>query len=88
VWLYEVWLYRGLTVYRLIKILFKVLISIWKNTFSQIIYQENIINLKIRDDSWNIGCKQNHIMITFYLLNKKKEVLNLITNISNYYLFL
>lgn len=65
----------GNGVYRSIKTLLEVLISIWKNTSPQILNQGDTINLKIGGDGRNVGRKQNHVMITFCILNEGKEVL-------------
>ena len=65
----------GNGVYRSIKTLLEVLISTWKNTSPRILNQGDTINLKIGGDGRNVGCKQNHVMITFCLLNEGKEVL-------------
>ena len=59
--------------YRSIQTLLKVLISIWKNASPPILNQGDTINLKIRGDGRNVGRKQNHVMITFCLLNEKKK---------------
>jgi hypothetical protein len=61
--------------YRSIQTLLKELISIWKNTSPLILNQGDTINLKISGDGRNVGRKQKHVMITFCLLNEKKEVL-------------
>jgi hypothetical protein len=61
--------------YKSIQTLLKVLISVWKNTSLPILNQGDTINLKIGDDGRNVGRKQKHVMITFCILNKKKEVL-------------
>ena len=65
----------GNGVYRSIKTLLEVLISTWKNTSPRILNQGDTINLKIGGDGRNVGRKQNHVMITFCLLNEGKEVL-------------
>jgi hypothetical protein len=65
----------GNGVYRSIQTLLKVLISVWKNTSPPILNQGNTINLKIGGDGRNVGRKQKHVMITFCILNEKKEVL-------------
>ncbi len=61
--------------YRSIQTLLKVLISVWKNTFPPILNQGDTIKLKIGGDGRNVGRKQKHVMMTFCLLNEKKEVL-------------
>jgi len=61
--------------YRSIQTLLKVLISVWKNTSPPILNQGDTINLKIGGDGRNVGRKQKHVMITFCILNEKKEVL-------------
>ena len=65
----------GNGVYRSIQTLLKVLISVWKNTSPPILNQGDTINLKIGGDGQNVGRKQKHVMITFCILNEKKEVL-------------
>ena len=65
----------GNSAYRSIQTLLKVLISVWKNTSPSILNQGDTISLKIGGDGQNVGRKQKHVMMTFCLLNEKKEVL-------------
>ncbi|GES82257.1 hypothetical protein GLOIN_2v1810931 [Rhizophagus clarus] len=62
----------GNGVYRSIRSLLKILIPIWNKLILQ---PGNTINLKLGGDSKNVGRKQNYVMITICLLNKKDEVL-------------
>ena len=55
--------------------LLKVLIPIWKAGETSIIIPGNTIYIKLGGDGRNVGRKQNHVMITFCLLNEGKEVL-------------
>ncbi len=55
--------------------LLKKLIPIWKIGENPIITLGDTLYIKLNGDDWNISKKQNHIMMTFYLLNEGDEVL-------------
>lgn len=61
--------------FRSILSLLKVLIPIWKVGESPVIIPGDTLYIKIGGDGRNVGRKQNHVMMTFCLLNEKKEVL-------------
>ena len=61
--------------FRSILDLLKVLIPIWKAGQNPVIIPGDTLYIKIGGDGRNVGRKQNHVMITFCLLNEKKEVL-------------
>ncbi|CAG8487509.1 10688_t:CDS:2 [Funneliformis mosseae] len=60
----------GNGIYRSIRSLLKIFIPIWSKSVLQL---GDTINLKLGGDGRNVGCKQNHVMITVYLLNEKDE---------------
>ena len=55
--------------------LFRSLIPIWKAGENPIIIPEDTLYIKLSGDRQNVGRKQNHVMITFCLLNEGDEVL-------------
>ena len=55
--------------------LLKVLIPIWKSGENPVIFPGNILYVKLGGDGRNVGRKQNHVMVTFCLLNEGDEVL-------------
>ena len=55
--------------------LLKVLIPIWKTGENPIIVPGNTLYIKLGGDGRNVGRKQNHVMLTFCLLNEGEEVL-------------
>jgi hypothetical protein len=61
--------------FRSILSLLKVLIPIWKVGESPVIIPGDTLYIKFGGDGRNVGRKQNHVMMTFCLLNEKKEVL-------------
>jgi len=65
----------GNGVYRSVRTLLQVLIPIWTKPSSPILYIGDTINLKLSGDGRNVGRKQNHVMLTFCLLNEQDEVL-------------
>jgi hypothetical protein len=65
----------GNGVYRSVRTLFQTLIPIWNKSVLPILQSGDIINLKLSGDGRNMGHKQNHVMLTFCLLNEKDEVL-------------
>ena len=62
----------GNGVYRSILSLLKILIPIWNKSILQ---PGDTINLKLGGNGRNVGRKQNHVMMTVCLLNKKDKVL-------------
>jgi len=60
---------------RSLSTLLNILIPIWKSGENPIIIPENTLYIKLGGDGRNVGRKQNHIMVTFCLLNEGKEVL-------------
>ncbi|EXX58808.1 hypothetical protein RirG_194510 [Rhizophagus irregularis DAOM 197198w] len=65
----------GNGVYQSIRTLLQTLIPIWNKSVSPILQPGDTINLKLSGDGRNVDHKQNHVMLTFCLLNKKDEVL-------------
>ncbi len=61
--------------FRSLLTLLKVLIPIWKAGENPVIIPGNTLYIKLGGDGRNVGRKQNHVMITFCLLNEGKEVL-------------
>ncbi|CAB4429530.1 unnamed protein product [Rhizophagus irregularis] len=61
--------------FRSLLTLFKALIPIWKAGENPVIIPGNTLYIKLGGDGRNVGRKQNHVMITFCLLNEGKEVL-------------
>ena len=55
--------------------LLKKLIPICKIRENPIITLRDTLYIKLSEDDWNISRKQNHIMMTYYLLNKGNEML-------------
>jgi len=55
--------------------LLKVLLSIWKAEQNPVIIPGDILYIKLGGDGKNVGRKQNHVMLTFCLLNEGDEVL-------------
>ena len=60
--------------YRSLSTLLKILIPIWKVGESPIIVPGDTPYIKLGGDGRNVGRKQNHVMITFCLLNEKDKV--------------
>ncbi len=65
----------GNRAFRSLLILLKKLIPIWKIGENPIITLRDTLYIKLSEDDWNISRKQNHIMMTYYLLNKGNEML-------------
>jgi hypothetical protein len=65
----------GNGVYRSVRTLLQTLIPIWNKSVPPILQQGDTINLKLSGDGRNVGRKQNHVMLTFCLLNERDEVL-------------
>jgi hypothetical protein len=61
--------------FRSLSTLLKVLIPIWKSGENPVIFPGNTLYVKLGEDGKNVGRKQNHVMITFCLLNEGDEVL-------------
>ena len=61
--------------YRSLSILLKILIPIWKAGTNPTIVPGDTLHIKLGGDGRNVGRKQNHVMITFCLLNEGGEVL-------------
>lgn len=61
--------------FRSISDLLKILISVWKSDENSIIIPGDTLYIKLGGDGRNVGRKQNHVMITFCLLNEGDEVL-------------
>ena len=61
--------------FRSILDLLNTLIPIWKAGENPVIISGDTLHIKIGGDGRNVGRKQNHVMITFCLLNEKKGVL-------------
>jgi hypothetical protein len=61
--------------FRSILDLLNTLIPIWKAGENPVIIPGDTLHIKIGGDGRNVGRKQNHVMITFCLLNEKKGVL-------------
>ncbi|PKC57652.1 hypothetical protein RhiirA1_401244 [Rhizophagus irregularis] len=61
--------------YRSLSILLKVLIPVWKGGKNPVIISGDTLYIKLGGDSRNVERKQNHVMITFCLLNEKDNVL-------------
>jgi len=61
--------------FRSIFSLLKTLILIWKTGENPVIIPGDTLYIKLGGDGRNVGRKQNHVMMTFCLLNEKKEVL-------------
>jgi len=61
--------------FRSLLTLLKVLIPIWKAGENPVIIPGNTLYIKLGSDGRNVRRKQNHVMITFCLLNEGKEVL-------------
>ncbi|RGB22479.1 hypothetical protein C1646_776025 [Rhizophagus diaphanus] len=57
----------GNGVYRSIRNLLQILIPIWNSSNPPILQPENTINLKLGEDGRNVGCKQNHVMMTVFI---------------------
>ncbi len=61
--------------FRSLSTLLKKLIPIWKMGENPIITSGDTLYIKLGGDGRNVGRKQNHVMITFCLLNEGNEVL-------------
>ncbi len=61
--------------FRSLSTLLKKLIPIWKIGENPIITPGDTLYIKLGGDGRNVGRKQNHVMITFCLLNEGNEVL-------------
>ncbi|PKY62503.1 hypothetical protein RhiirA4_489062, partial [Rhizophagus irregularis] len=61
--------------FRSLLTLLNVLIPIWKSGEKPIIKLGDTLYIKLGGDGHNVGRKQNHVMITFCLLNEEDEVL-------------
>ena len=65
----------GNGVYRSIRNLLQIFIPIWNKSNPPTLQPGNTVYLKLGGDGRNVGRKQNHVMITIYLLNERDEVL-------------
>ncbi|CAG8691634.1 25064_t:CDS:2 [Cetraspora pellucida] len=65
----------GNGVYRSIKSVLDILLPIWKHSSPPILISEDTNRLKLGDNGYNVGHKQNYVMITFCLLNEGSQVL-------------
>ncbi|PKY30620.1 hypothetical protein RhiirB3_447790 [Rhizophagus irregularis] len=61
--------------YRSLSTLLKILIPVWKGRENPVIIPGDILHIKLGGDGRNVGRKQNHVMVTFCLLNEKDDVL-------------
>ncbi|RHZ83398.1 hypothetical protein Glove_95g68 [Diversispora epigaea] len=61
--------------FRSLATLLKILIPIWKKGENPVIIPGDTLYIKLEGDGRNVGRKQNHVMITFCLLNEGEEVL-------------
>lgn len=61
--------------FRSLLTLLKILIPIWKSGENPVIFPGDTLYIKLGGDGRNVGRKQNHVMITFCLLNEGDEVL-------------
>ncbi|RHZ87714.1 hypothetical protein Glove_31g20 [Diversispora epigaea] len=61
--------------FRSLVTLLKILIPIWKKGKNPVIIPGDTLYIKLEGDGRNVGRKQNHVMITFCLLNEGEEVL-------------
>jgi hypothetical protein len=61
--------------FRSLLVLLKTLIPIWKAGENPIIIPGDTLYIKLGGDGRNVGRKQNHVMMTFCLLNERDEVL-------------
>lgn len=61
--------------YRSLSTLLKILIPVWKERENPVIIPGDILYIKLGGDGRNVGRKQNHVMVTFCLLNEKDDVL-------------
>ena len=61
--------------FRSLLTLLNVLIPVWKTGEKPIIKSGDTLYIKLGGDGRNVGRKQNHVMITFCLLNEGDEVL-------------
>ncbi|RIA89117.1 hypothetical protein C1645_825302 [Glomus cerebriforme] len=58
-----------------LSILLKVLIPVWKAGENPVIILDDTFFIKLGGDSRNVERKQNHVMVTFCLLNEGDDVL-------------
>ena len=65
----------GNGIYKSIYTILRTLILIWKQSFFAIIKPDDILKLKLNSNGHNVYRKQNHVMVTFCLLNEDEEVL-------------
>ena len=61
--------------FRSLLTLLKILIPIWKSGKNPVIIPGDTLYIKLGGDGRNVGRKQNHVMMTFCLLNEGDEVL-------------
>jgi hypothetical protein len=61
--------------FRSLSTLLKILIPIWKKGENPVITPGDTLYIKLGGDGRNVGRKNNHVMITFCLLNEREEVL-------------
>jgi hypothetical protein len=61
--------------YRSLSTLLKLLIPVWKVKDQPVITPGDVLHIKLGGDGRNVGRKQNHVMVTFCLLNEGDEVL-------------
>ncbi|GBC52211.2 hypothetical protein GLOIN_2v1787271 [Rhizophagus irregularis DAOM 181602=DAOM 197198] len=55
--------------------LLKILIPVWKGRENPVIIPGDILHIKLGGDGRNVRRKQNHVIVTFCLLNEKDDVL-------------
>ena len=61
--------------FRSLSVLLKTLIPIWKAGENPTIVPGDTLYIKLGGDGRNVGRKQNHVLMTFCLLNEGDEVL-------------
>ncbi|PKK64460.1 hypothetical protein RhiirC2_787463 [Rhizophagus irregularis] len=61
--------------YHSLSTLLKILIPVWKGRENPVIISGDILHIKLGRYGRNVGRKQNHVMVTFCLLNEKDDVL-------------
>ena len=61
--------------FRSLLTLLKILIPIWKKSENPVIIPGDTLYIKLGGDGRNVGRKNNHVMITFCLLNEREEIL-------------
>jgi hypothetical protein len=61
--------------FRSLSTLLKILIPTWKKRENPVIISGDTLYIKLGGDGRNVGRKNNHVMITFCLLNEGEEIL-------------